>query len=152
MVSKTPRELVLEMYELERMIVTSAFDPDRYIGWTPETLRANCEKQLELIHVQLKAGRRHGVMGKNAIHGLLYAARVALNFDIVNGLQVELQDAIVAFSEKVRENRRCDVALLYLEFVRSGAPVTDDLVDRLYRLLGSSFDDLSPGEEGIHAG
>lgn len=144
---KTPRELVAEMYRLERMIVTSAFDPARYIGWTPGTLRANCEKQIELIYVQLRAGRRCGVWGKNAIHGLLYAARVAPNYDIVNGLQVDLQNAIVSFNEENRENRRCDVALLFLEFVRFGSPITDDLVDKLYWLLGSSFDDLGGMED-----
>jgi hypothetical protein len=142
---RTDCELVIEMCRLERMIVESAYDPTRYIGWSDGTLRAKCEKQIELVHAQLVAGRRHGVMGKNAIHGLLHAARVAPNFDIVNSLQVELQNGIVAFGEKAREERRCDVALLFLQFVRSDDPITDALVDELYRLLGSSFDDLDIG-------
>lgn len=146
---RTPRELVATMYQLERMIITSAFDPQKnYIGWTPEMLRAKCENELEMIHVQLKAGRRWGVMGKHAIHTLLHSARVAPNLDVVNELQVALQNGIVSINEKDREQRRCDVGLLFLEFVRSGAAITDDLVDKLYWLLGSSFDDLD-GSEGV---
>ena len=147
---KTPRELVAEMYRLERMIVTSAYDPNRYIGWTPEKLRANCEKELELIHVQLLAGRRHGVMGKNAIRYLLRAAQLAPNFDVVNCLQVDLQNAIVSFSENDREERRCDVGLLFVHFVRFHDPITDVLVDKLYMLLGSSFDDLNGGATHVN--
>ena len=148
--SKTVRELVGEMYQLERMIVSSVFDPQKYIGWTPEMLRAKCENELEMIHVQLKAGRRWGVMGKHAIHGLLHAARVAPGVEAVSEIQVALQNAIVSCNEEDREQRRCDVGLLFLDFVRSGSPITDDLVDKLYWILGNSFDDLDDGE-GVQA-
>lgn len=148
---KTEREWIAEMHLLERMIVTSIYDPNRFIGWPGETLRAKCENQIEAIYVQLRAGRRHGVMGKNAIHGLLHSARVAPSFDIVNGLQVELQNAIVSFSEEDREYRRCEVGLLFLEVVRSNDSVTDALVEQFYQLLGSSFDDLPPSGEEVGA-
>lgn len=143
---KTEREWISEMHQLERMIVSSIYDEKRFIGWPGATLRAKCENQIEMIYVQLRAGRRNGVVGKAAIRGILGNARLATSQDALNFLQVELQNAIVSFSERDREERRCDVGLLFIQFVRSKAPVTDDLVDKLYWLLGSSFDDLDWGE------
>jgi len=139
---KTPRELVAEMHRLKRIIAGSHDAPGQYMGWHPEVLRANCEKQLTVIQRQLVSRRRDGVMGKGTIRGLLGTARLAVSMDAVNRIQVELQNGIVAFSDDARERRRCKVALLFMQFYRSRGPVTDALVDELYWLLGSSFDDL----------
>lgn len=139
---KTERELVVEMFWLERMRVGSHDAPGQYIGWTPERLRASCEKQLSVIHRQLVVGRCRGVMSKSVIRGILGQVRLTSSFDAVNWLQVELQNGIVAPNPKALEYRRGRVGFLFVQFVRSKAPVTDVLVNELYWLLGSSFDDL----------
>lgn len=139
---KTERELVVEMFWLERMRVGSHDAPDQYVGWTPERLRANCEKQLGAIRRQLVVGRCRGVMSKGVIRGILGQVRLTSSFDAVNWLQVELQNGIVAPNPEALEYRRSRVGFLFVQFVRSKAPVTNALVSELYWLLGSSFDDL----------
>jgi hypothetical protein len=145
---KTPRALVTEMFALERMIVETLYGPCRYVGWPAEILRAKCEKQLDLIQRQVKARRTDGVMSKSVIRGILGQVRLTSNFDSINWLQVELQNGVVAFEEEAFEWRQGQIAFLFIQFYRSHDPVTDQLVNELYWLMGSSFDDLRvKGEE-----
>jgi hypothetical protein len=145
---KTPREQVAQMFALERVIVETLYGPYRYIGWPAEILRVKCEKHLDLIQRQVKARRTDGVMSKSVIRGILGQVRLTSNFDAINWLQVELQNGVVAYAEEALDWRRGQVAFLFVEFARSSGPVTDSLVNELYWLMGSSFDDLRvKGEE-----
>lgn len=137
MSSKTPRELVANIYEGQKMIDDTYSYPAKYtgFGWKNERIRINCRKRIEIFRQHLRAEQDSGGMEKETIRQKLVQARESVDVDMVSLIQVQLQNAVKACvleDEDSYETRRENVGFLFVQFYRSGGEVTASLVDAFY--------------------
>lgn len=140
MSAKTPRELIADIYAGQKMIDDTYRYPNKYssFGWTNESIRAKCQRQIKIFRQHLRAEQNCGEMEKERIRSWLVQVRQCADIDTVSLIQVHLQNAVKAYileDEESYRMRRENLAFLFVQFYRSGEEVTADLVDAFYQQM-----------------
>src|SRR4051794_17839528 len=96
---KTPRELIIDMHENQKLIDDTYRNPDKYIGfgWTNERIRALCQQHIQTIRHRLQVEQNSGGMPKETIRSWLVQARTCSDIDVVSLIQVQLQNAVKTY-------------------------------------------------------
>lgn len=137
---KNPRELVITIYENQKMIDETYRYPDKYtgFGWTNARIRARLQQQIQTTRHHLRIEQNSGGLAKETIRSWLVQARTCSDIDAVSLIQVQLQNAVKVYileDEESYYTRRERIASLFVQFYRSGEEVTPSLVEAFYRLM-----------------
>jgi len=140
-------ELVQALSDYELISQDTHLSPERYKKFrlTPDGVRAYCQLEMQKIEQALTQEHARGLMTKATIRQLLLLARESSIFSLYNGVQVQLQRAVKPLQDEKEESfegRRAGVACLFVQFYQGDWPVSDDLVDTFFQLIGK-LDDLT---------